>query len=124
MDNNLTVSTLTFNMQYSDKTGSSRREVSRGANLPEVMMIKHQNYTDSLTGRPGKQSALIFERHIALADGTIAPAVRATLKVQSLLDGEVTSSDILAVVERVVNTIQEDDTGLDLADEIFVNLEQ
>lgn len=124
MDNNLTVSTLAFNMQYSDKTGSVRREVSRGANLPEVMMIKHQSYKDSLTGRPGTQSALIFEYHKALADGTIVPVARATLKVQSLVDANVTSAERLAVIERIVHTIQEDDSGLDLDDEIFVNLEQ
>jgi hypothetical protein len=124
MDNNLTVSTLTFNMQYSDKTGSQRRETSRGANLPEIMMVKHQTYKDSLTGRPGRQSALIFEYHKALADGTIVPVARATLKVQSLVDANVGSAEILAVKERIVHVIQEDDSGLDLAEEIFVNQEQ
>jgi hypothetical protein len=88
------------------------------------MQIKHQKYTDSLTGLPGNQSALIFEYHKALSDGRIAPVARATLKVQSLQDGNVTSADVLAVIERIVNTIQEDDTGLDLADEIFVGKEQ
>jgi len=124
MNSALTISTLTFTEAYSDKSGSLRREVSRGVNLPELMYIKHQSYTDSATKRPGVQSALIFEYVKALADGTIVPAVRATLKVQALVDANVTSADVLAVVERVVNTIQEDDTGLDLADEIFVNKEQ
>jgi len=124
MNNNLTVSTLLFNLSYSDKTGSLRTEVSRGVNLPETMQVKHQAFTDSLTGLPGTQSAVIFEYHKALADGRIAPVARATLKVQSLRDANVTSADVLAVVERIVNTIQEDDTGLDLADEIFVNKEQ
>jgi hypothetical protein len=124
MNSALTISTLTFTQAYSDKSGSLRREVSRGVNLPELMYIKHQNYTDSATKRPGTQSALIFEYVKALADGTIVPAVRATLKVQALTDANVTSADVLAVIERVVNTIQEDDTGLDLADEIFVNKEQ
>jgi len=124
MNSNLTVSTKTFTMSYSDKNGSLRREVSRGTNLPELMYIKHQPYVDSGTKRPGNQSALIFEYVKALADGTIVPAVRATLKVQSLVDTNVTSADILLAVENIVNTIQEDDTGLDLADEIFVNREQ
>jgi hypothetical protein len=124
MDANLTISTLAFTQQYSDKTGSLRREVSRGLNLPETMQIKHQTYTDSVTKRPGTQSALIFEYAKALADGTIAVVARATLKVQSLTDTAVTSTEILAVLERVINTIQEDDTGLDLGNEIFVNKEQ
>jgi hypothetical protein len=88
------------------------------------MQIKHQSFTDSLTKLPGSQSALIFEYHKALSDGRIAPVVRATLKVQSLQDANVGSADVLAAIERIVNTIQEDDTGLDLADEIFVNKEQ
>jgi hypothetical protein len=124
MNQNLTVSTLSFTQQYSDKSGSLRREVSRGLNLPETMQIKHQLYTDSVTGKPGQQSALIFEYYKALSDGSIAPVARATLKVQSLVDTNVGSTEILAVLERVIGTIQEDDTGLDLGDEIFVNKEQ
>jgi hypothetical protein len=124
MNNDLTISTLTYKLSYSDKTGSLRTEVSRGINLPETMQVKHQKFTDSLTGLPGSQSALIIEYHKALADGRIAPVARATLKVQSLQDANVTSADVLAVIERIVNIIQEDDTGLDLADEIFVSKEQ
>jgi hypothetical protein len=124
MNADLTVSALSFKQQYSDKTGSMRREISRGVNLPETMQIKHQTYRDSATGRPGLQSALIFEYYKAVADGEILPVARATLKVQSLVDANVGSADILAVVERVVHTVQEDDTGLDYADEIFVNKEQ
>jgi hypothetical protein len=36
----------------------------------------------------------------------------------------ITSADVLAAVERIAQLIQEDDSGLDLADEIFVNKEQ
>lgn len=124
MDANLTISGLVFTQQYSDKTGSLRRETSRGLNLPETMQVKHQAYIDSATKRPGNQSALIFEYTKALADGTIAVVARATLKVQSLTDTAVGSTEIQAVLERVISTIQEDDTGLDLDDEIFVNKEQ
>jgi hypothetical protein len=86
MDANLTINTKVFTQQYSDKSGSLRREVSRGLNLPETMQVKHQTYTDSVTKRPGVQSALIFEYTKALADGSIAVVARATLKVQSLTD--------------------------------------
>jgi hypothetical protein len=124
MDNNLTISTLAFNGVYSDQSGSLRRETSRGLNLPETMQVKHQLYTDSVTKRRGNQSALIFEYTKALADGSIAVVARATLKVQSLIDSNVSGTEILAVLERVICTIQEDDTGLDLGDNIFVNKEQ
>lgn len=124
MDNNLTISTLSFNTQYSDVSGSLRREVSRGMNLQERMYVKHQKYTDSATKRSGNQSALIFEFDKALADGSIATVARATLKVQSLIDPNVSSAEVLAVLERIISTIQEDDSGLDLGDNIFVNQEQ
>lgn len=124
MDNNLTIDTKVFNMGYSDKTGSLRRETSRGSNLPELMQVKHQSYTDSVTKRPGNQSVLIFEYTKALADGTIAVVARASLKVQSLTDSNVGTAEIQAVLSRIIGTIQEDDSGLDLGDEIFVNREQ
>lgn len=124
MNTDLTISTLSFTGAYSDKSGSLRREVSRGLNLPETMQIKHQLYVDSATKRQGNQSALIFEYSKALADGSIAVVARATLKVQSLIDSNVGSTEILAVLERVISTIQEDDSGLDLGDNIFVNKEQ
>lgn len=124
MDNNLTIDTLTFALAYSDKTGSLRREVSRGANLPETMQIKHQTYVDSVTKRPGVQSVLIFEFVKALTDGTLAVVTRATLKVQSLTDAAVGTTEITNVLSRIVGTIQEDDSGLDLADEIFVGKQQ
>jgi hypothetical protein len=86
--------------------------------------VKHQEYKDSLTGLPGNQSALIFEYHKALSDGRIAPVARVTVKVQTLVDSTVGSAEVQAVLQRVVDVIQEDDSGLDLADEIFVNKEQ
>lgn len=121
MNANLTIDTLVFNQQFSDKGGSLRREVSRGMSLPENMTIKHQTYTDSATKRPGVQSALVFEYTKALADGTIAVVARATLKVQSLTDTSVGSTEVLAVLSRVISTIQEDDSGLNLSEEIFVS---
>jgi hypothetical protein len=124
MDPNLTISALTFTQRYSDKEGSFREEISRGVSLPEKMFIKHQAYVDSATKRPGRQSALIFEYVGALADGTIAVLARATLKVQSLTDTNVSATIIGNVVERVVHTVQEDDTGLNLATNIYVNREQ
>jgi hypothetical protein len=123
MDNNLTLPTgsLVFSGQYSDKSGSARRNIARGINLPEYMYIKHQKYVDSLTKVEGNQSVLIFEYHKALSDGRIVPVARATLKVQTLIDSNVGSSETQAVIQRVVDTIQEDDSGLNLADEIFVS---
>lgn len=125
MDQNLTVSTLTFTGIYSDlDVGSLRREISRGVNLPEEMTIKHQSYTDSKTKVKGTRSVLRFDRYVASAlNGTPIP-VSAYLVVTTPEDTGVTSADVQAVVERIVHTIQEDDSGLNLADAIFVSRQQ
>lgn len=123
MNADLTVSTLSFNQVFSDKAGSLRREVSRGPNLPTEMKVAHSDYVDSSTKLKGKRSLVRFDRYIELSDDTIAP-VSAYVVVTHPIDSAVTSSDILAAVECLINTLQEDDTGLDLMDEIFVNKEQ
>lgn len=125
MDNNLTISGLAFKLGFSDKNdGSQRVEISRGVNLPEVMTVKHQIVTDSATKLKTRRSVLRFDRHMVAANGSSIIPVSAYLVVSVPQDTGIASSDVLAVVERIVNTIQEDDTGLDLADEIFVSQEQ
>lgn len=124
MNANLTIDTLTFNQNYSDKDGSLRTEVSRGVNLQERLRIKHRPYTDSRTKRPGTESVVQLERDQTLSDGTIAVGVLAQFKVSHLTDSGVASSDIIASVQRLISLLQEDDLGLDLMDEIFVNKEQ
>jgi hypothetical protein len=124
MDNDLTISTLAFTLAFSDKdAGSERREVSRGVNLPEVMTIKSQTSVDSATKLPTRRTVLRFDRHLEFASGAIGP-VSAYLVVAVPQDTGVTSADVLAVVERIAQVIQEDDSGLDLADEIFVSGQQ
>lgn len=123
MTDALTLSTLTFNKSFSDKSGSERREVSRGVNLPEVLTIKHQSYVDSATKLPGVRSVVRLDRHVAVTDGRIVP-VAAYLVVAVPNDAMIESADVLAAVERIAQVIQEDDSGLDLADEIFINHEQ
>jgi len=123
MNNDLTISSLTFKLAGSHpKDGSERRETSRGVNLPEIMRVKHSQYTDAKTKLPAVLSQLQFERHIALTDGRIAP-VSATLSVRTILDVNVTSDDVLAVCQRIEDVIKNDSPGLDLPDEIFVNKE-
>jgi hypothetical protein len=124
MNASLTLSTLVFNQLYSDKTGSLRQEVSRGVNLPTRLLIRHQDVIDSATKLPAVRSSIRVEYAQALAAGGIANGATATLTVQALKDTNVTGAIILAVVEFVSQLIQEDDSGLDLADEIYVNKEQ
>lgn len=123
MNANLTIDTLSFNEVYSDKTGSLRRETSRGVNLPTELKIAHQDYVDSATKLPGKRSLARFDRAVELTDGRSAP-VSAYIVVTHPSDAAIEGSDILAVVQHLISLLQEDDSGLDLMDEIFVNKEQ
>lgn len=121
MNNNLTIDALGFNLVFSDKAGSERREVSRGVNLPEVMSVRHVEITDSKTKKLATQSSLRFERHLLSSDLTTVVPVTATLTVRVPKDTGVVSADVLAVIQRVVSTVA---GTLILADEIFVNREQ
>lgn len=124
MNSNLTLSTLSFNSVYSDAAGSVRRDVSRGINLAQDMIIKHRE----VPGPKGashqvRQSLVEFDRQQLLSTGVYAP-VKVKLTVETPIDADVAGSDVLAAVELVAQLIQEDDSGLDLAEEIFVNREQ
>jgi hypothetical protein len=123
MNANLTVGSLSYVQRFSEQSGSERREVARGVNLPTVMKIAHQPYVDSATKKAGTRSLVRFDRYQALSDGTIAP-VSAYVVVTHPTDTLVTGTEILACFENLIGLLQEDDTGLDLADEIFVNKEQ
>jgi hypothetical protein len=124
MDNNLTISTLSFVLRASDLVaGSERRETSRGVNLPEVMTIRSQETTNSKTKVKEDRINLRFDRHIELADGTIG-SVAASLVVIVPKDSNVTSADVLAVIARINGVIDATSPNLDLGTEIFVNREQ
>lgn len=124
MTNDLTIDTLSFVLNYSDKTdGSLRTEVSRGVNLPEKLKIAHADYVDSATKLPGKRSLVRLDRYVELTNGTPVP-VSAYIVVTHPNDTAVESADILAAVQRLITLLQEDDSGLDLMDEIFVGKQQ
>jgi hypothetical protein len=124
MNADLTIDTLSFKQVYSDEKGSLRRETSRGVNLPEELKIAHQSITDSATKLPSKRSMARFDRYVELTESGLTAPVSAYIVVQRPNDANVESADILAVVQRLVTLLQEDDSGLDLMDEIFVNGEQ
>jgi hypothetical protein len=123
MNADLTINSLTYKLAFSDKNGSERREVARGVNLPTVMTVRHEVAKNKTTGVAENRSVLRFDRMTAGAEGKILP-VSAYLVVVVPQDPTIVSSDVTAVIENIIGTIQEDDTGLDLADEIFVNREQ
>lgn len=123
MDANLTLGSLNYVEQYSEKSGSLRREIARGPALPTTMKVAHSPYVDSATKLPGIRSVVRFDRYQALSTGVIAP-VSAYVVVTRPTDTAVTGTEVLACFQNLIDLLQEDDSGLDLADEIFVNQEQ
>jgi hypothetical protein len=126
MNADLTINTLAFKTVYSDQSGSLRREVSRGPNLPTELQIKHQDYTDSATKLPGKRTVVRFDRFVAHSNGTIVP-VSAYAVIAVPTDTNITATDINAVCQHLNNSLfaaTGNTSGLDLADDIAVNGEQ
>jgi hypothetical protein len=126
MNADLTINTLAFKTVYSDLNGSLRREVSRGANLPTELSIKHQSYVDSTTKVAGKRHLARFDRYVALSTGAIVP-VSAYVVVAVPTDTAVTATDINAISQHLNNFLfaaTGNTSGLDLADELSVNGEQ
>lgn len=124
MDDNLTIDTLTFELEYRSPNGSSRRETSRGASLPEVLTIRHSEVIDSATKLPSRRSVIRADRHILLSNGAIAP-VSTWVVHQSPVDAEVDNAEIVAVTQRVLTVLSaEATTGLDLKEEVFAKRQQ
>lgn len=125
MNSNLTVSSLAFNLIYSDKTGSLRRETSRGASLPTELLIKHQEYVDSSTKQAGIRTLVRLDYYMTMTDGVIRPVSLYTV-LSKPSDPLVTAAIITSLEAMMVNLLHgtTNTSGLDLEGEIFSNGEQ
>jgi hypothetical protein len=125
MNASLTLNTLTFAQSFSDQTGSERREVSRGVNLPEILSVKHQDYVDSKTKIPGTRSVVRLDRYVEVTDGRIVP-VSAHVVVSVPADAAIVSTDVTSCIDRLVNLLHgtTNTLGLDQKSAVFVTKEQ
>jgi hypothetical protein len=125
MNNNITVSALSYNLIYSDKSGSLRREIARGATLPTELSIKHQEYVDSATKKAGVRTLVRFDHKMTMTDGKIEP-VSLYLVLARPNDPLVTAAIITALEAQMVNLLHgtTNTNGLDLEGEILANGEQ
>lgn len=84
MDANLTFNSIVFKKNFDTESGSRRSSVARGLNIPDVMLIKSQGYTDSETKVSGTQHLIRFERHNIDAQGAaLRPSIYAVIQVPS-----------------------------------------
>lgn len=127
MDANLTINSLSFVTQWNDRdAGSSRRETSRGVNLPEILSVRNSSYVDSTTKISGRRTVVRLDRHLSDGAGGITTGLEAHMVVSVPGKPEVTTADVQAVVTRLITLLAGTTVtgGLDLKDEIFVNQEQ
>lgn len=125
MNNNLTVSSLAFNLIYSDKSGSLRREVSRGVSTPTELLIKHEPYVDSKTKVSGIRTLVRLDYYMTMTDGVIRPLSFYCVLAQPS-DPLVTAAIITAVEAMMMNLLHgtTNTSGLDLEGEILSTKEQ
>jgi len=125
MNATLTLNTLTFTQGPSTESGSIRREISRGVNLPEILTIKHQDYVDSKSKIPGTRSVVRLDRYVEVTDGRVVP-VSAHVVVSVPADANIVTADVTACVDRLVNLLHgaTNTSGLDLKSAIFASKEQ
>jgi hypothetical protein len=125
MNNDITVSGLAYKLIYSDKSGSVRREIARGATLPTELSIKHQEYVDSATKKAGVRTLVRFDHHMVMTDGKIEP-VSLYCVLARPNDALVTAAIITALEAQMVNLLHgtTNTSGLDLEGEILSSREQ
>lgn len=126
MNNDLTINAIPFTMQYSDKTGSLRRNISRGINLPTDLRISHTDAVENATKLQVRRSMVRFDRYVTLSTGVIAPV---SMYVVGVLpkDSGVTATDTAALAAHLQNFLFAaggNTNGLDLTDNVFDSKEQ
>lgn len=63
MNADLTFNSVAFKKNYDVQTESLRRSVTRGINIPDDLIIRSQDYTDTGTKVPGTRSTVRVDRH-------------------------------------------------------------
>lgn len=127
MNANLTINSLSFNQQYSDKdAGSSRLEISRGVNLPEILTIRHRQIVDQKSKLPSRQTVVKFERHEDSGSGDVLAGLEIHTVITVPQHTAVSTADVQALVDRMITTLAGTTVtgGLGLGTAILVNAEQ
>jgi hypothetical protein len=62
MTSDLTFNTIAFKKSFDTKEGSERRSTTRGVNTPDLLVIKHQDATQSSSKLPMKRHLFRVDR--------------------------------------------------------------
>lgn len=104
MNQNLVIGTVQLDLVASDlDAGSLRRDISRGASLPEVLTIKHQTIKDSASKRLVNRSVMKIERTIAVEGGLAVIPVH--MVVSYPLDTVIPTVEIETAVSHLISLV-------------------
>lgn len=127
MNADITLKTRAFNLIYSDKTESLRRNTTDGAAEPYELRIAHTPYTDKATGVAGTRSVLRLDVHKVIDESTKPLVGSAYMVVVRPHHAEFTTevvTDMVAIICQALVGTGADANALGLDEEIFVNNEQ
>lgn len=130
MNSNVTINALEYNLAYSDKTGSIRRNAGLGANLPRTLQIAHVATKDNKTKLAVRRSVIRHDRVVPDANG-IPLATPVTVYLVAVVPdlGEAASvtnaiNDGVVAIRQLISGTGADANALNLADAILKNQEQ
>jgi hypothetical protein len=116
--------TLAYTPVVSDKvTGSLFRNIDSGLNTPREVSVRHQDYVDSRTKKPGRRSVIRKDVHVELSDGSIAP-VSVMIIAMVPKDVNVVADNVTDALSIARNMHSGHDGYTDIGMTIFVNGEQ
>lgn len=108
MDDNITLKTGSYVLNYKDKDGSERRAYGLAPATPAILTVKSQPYVDSVTKVKGKRTVVRVDRYYALeTGGTIAPI--SAYMVVAVPDGSlITAANVTDLVEDICRLVGDD----------------
>lgn len=130
MNADITLKAKVYKLNYSDKSGSLRTSTTDGAALPHTVKIAHSDAVDSKTKLPMKRSLFRVDMTHLDTGGVNPSPLPVSVQIVVQKGTGLYAPSLTAIELAVDSAIQAltgtaaDGSALDLADEIFVNLEQ
>jgi len=123
MITNPTINSVAYVTQYNDAAGSKHRNVTRGVNLPDDLVIRHSDTVNKTTGLSERRSDFRLLRTVDTGsqDGTTCVVQLALTAVIPQVAG-VESADLSAMLASLADAM--DSGGADLVTDVILSKDQ
>lgn len=108
MDDNITLKSGSFVLNFKDKDGSERRVYGLAPATPAILTVKSQPYVDSVTKVSGKRTVVRVDRYYALETGGIIAPISAYMVVAVPNGSLITSANVTDLVEDICRLVGDD----------------